>query len=152
MDNNLEQKNTTEHQIGQDGKDWFLQSLVKMANTPGDGFSIGITLLTHGFLVSGQLISGQKYFKGFADDLASSVNENNNEIANVIKDMVIKVGDSVYGKENADKNKALPTFIHMENAKFFHPNGNPIPGNKGVFWRGCLSEISGFSLGVLSAE
>lgn len=45
--------------------DWFLQSLVNMANT--DSLQIGITLQVSGLLVSGVLVGGKAYFEGFAE-------------------------------------------------------------------------------------
>lgn len=129
-------------------KDWFLQSLVTMANISESKSLFGITLLTHGFLVSGQLVSGREYFKGFAENVASVIDDS--EIAKSVTDSFINMGNKVYDKLDNDNNPPPPTFIHLSNAKYFHTNGQPIPANEGIMWRGRLSEVSGFSLGVLS--
>jgi len=128
-------------------KDWFLQSLVNLSNK-GDA-TIGLTVITHGFLVSGDLVGGKEYFSGFGEDYTSGVkdDETKKSILKNFKD----VGEKVYGSEKLDT-MTDPSYIHIKGAKFFHPNGNPIPGNRGVWWRGRLSEISGFSLGKLNAE
>jgi hypothetical protein len=47
-----------------------------------------------------------------------------------------------------------PNYIHLKEAKFFLPSGagKPIPANQGVWWRGRLSEVSGFILGSLAID
>lgn len=140
-------KNTNENEKvdkqTDDKADWFLQSFVTMFNE--NNGSMGLTLVTHGFLVSGQLIGGKEYFEGFGDDLASAIPNGGDKIKQTYKEM----GEKVYNREK-EGNSHAPTFIHLKNAKFFHPNGQPIPTNRGVLWRGRISEISGFSLGQLS--
>ena len=129
--------------------DYFLQSLVGLAN---DGLEIGLTLTVGGFLVSGVLVSGKKYFNdnlagpGFADQMGES--------AETIRDYFRSFG-SIYDEipntpEGAPR--PLPTFIHLYNARFFHNSGKPIPANQPIWWRGRVSEIQGFTIGPLSTE
>ncbi len=132
------------------GRDWFLQTLVNMANSSHSIGFCGIPLLTHGFLVSGQLISGKDYFHGFAEVFSGGLSDADIETKENVKDSFIKMGNNVYEKLKDEDNPTPPAYIHLSEAKFFHPNGNPIPSNEGVFWRGRISEISGFSLGSLS--
>jgi hypothetical protein len=129
--------------------DWFLQSLVRMANESNLG--IGITLQVSGMLVSGSLVSGKQYFEGFANDFASPfVNEI--ETANAIRDNFRAYGE-IYDKPKDDGlDHPAPLFVHMKDARFFSTAGNPIPGNKGVWWRGRICEVGGFSLGSLSVD
>jgi len=128
--------------------DWFLQSLVEMVNH--SELEIGITLQISGFLVSGGLVGGAKYFEGFASDFVSGLDSNSKEIES-IKQMLAKHGDVYKTTENEDESvPPLPMYIHIKQAKFFNTNGNPIPANRGVWWRGRISEVSGFVLGTLS--
>ena len=62
------EEHTKEETIQEFNQDWFLQTLVNMANSSTSTGLVGITLLTHGFLVSGDLVGGREYFKGFAED------------------------------------------------------------------------------------
>jgi hypothetical protein len=130
--------------------DWFLQLLVNMAN---DGVSIGITLNVSGFLVSGILASGSSYFAAFGAELTSTMTDA--EAAKGIKSDFAKFGD-IYKhedrEESEDTQPLQPSFIHLENARFFNTSGKPIPANRGVWWRGRLSEVSGFSVGTLSQD
>lgn len=129
-------------------RDWFLQNLVSMVN--GRDLEIGITLQANGFLVSGLLVSGHKYFEGFGSDFASAFSVQ--EDAEVIRESYAKFGGIYTTELPADSEIAPPNFIHLKNAKFFNTHGNPIPGNRGVWWRGRVSQIDGFILGSLSAE
>ncbi|BBI98466.1 gas vesicle protein [Ferrigenium kumadai] len=122
--------------------DWFLQSLVNMAN---DGIEIGVTLQVSGLLVSGVLAGGKSYFEGFAEDFSSGLNDP--EAAESVRGSFAKYGE-IYKKEGDDA-PPLPQYIHLKNARFFNTSGNPIPGNKGVWWRGRISEVAGFTLGSL---
>ncbi|HEB27724.1 MAG TPA: hypothetical protein ENI05_08095 [Porticoccus sp.] len=125
-----------------DDKDWFLQNLINMVNS-GE-LKFGITLNVGGFLVSGNLIGGKHYFEGFGADFASGFS--GDEVEDEIKNAFAKNGE-IYSSE---EEPSPPIYVHIEDAKFFNTNGAPIPENKGVWWRGRVSEVSGFSLGSLS--
>lgn len=128
-----------------DDKDWFLQTLINMVK--GGGFTFGITLNVGGFLVSGNLIGGKDYFESFGTDFAEGLASEGT--ADKIKESFASIGYP--NISDKDENKvSSPGFIHLKDAKFFNTNGNPIPENKGVLWRGRISEVSGFSLGLLS--
>jgi hypothetical protein len=47
--------------------DWFLQLLVKIVNGKDD-MAFPITLNVSGIIISGELVSGHRYFEGFAKD------------------------------------------------------------------------------------
>lgn len=127
--------------------DWFLQSLVDMANKTGVEY--GITLQVSGFLVSGTLVGGRKYFEGFADEFAGAIADEAD--AQAAREGFARFG-SVYDVEEGDNpsDKPPPSFIHLRGARFFHPGGTAVPTNNGVWWRGRLSDVAGFVLGSLS--
>ena len=131
-----------------DDRDWFLQNLVNLVNARD--VKLGITLNVGGFLVSGILISGQKFFSGFGADLGSSFDDP--EIRSGVEQAYAHLGD-IYTPARAGTGVTTPpNYLHLMEAKFFHIAGAPIPGNKGVWWRGRISEVSGFFLGMLDAE
>ncbi len=127
--------------------DWFLQSLVNMANEGNIG--IGITLQVSGLLVSGTLVGGRKYFDGFAEDFASAF-LNDPDTAESVRTSFSKYG-GIYDKKEGEEIPP-PQYIHLENARFFSTTGSPTPGNRGVWWRGRISEVGGFMLGSLSSD
>lgn len=128
--------------------DWLLQQLVLLADT---GLEMPITLQVSGLLVSGLLVDNQKYFDGFGSDLASGFQEA--QIAEGLKELISKYGDAVKKNiEDGASEPPRPKYIHLRNAKFFNTSGNPIPANRGVWWRGRLCEVSGFIIGSLNKE
>ncbi|MHB8857399.1 MAG: gas vesicle accessory protein GvpU [Bellilinea sp.] len=147
MENNENLVTASPSSTIQVNSDWFLQLLVDTCNH--SEFSISITLNVGGVLVSGELIGGEKYFAGFASDLKEA------GLSIEIVDSFNKLGD-IYGKQGEqvehDKSTQPPQYIHLKNARIFHPGGNPIPMNRGVWWRGRLEAIDGFILGSLSVD
>ncbi|WP_062266908.1 gas vesicle accessory protein GvpU [Endozoicomonas arenosclerae] len=137
----------TEKNYNNDTTDWFLQSLV-ISVIQAD-FTIPITLNVGGQLVSGELICGSKYFHGFADEFTSGWTDQKS--AEHTRAHFTRPAEE-YVKEKFEKNPDCVQFIHLKNTRFFNTNGQPIPGNRGVWWRGQLSKVDGFMLGTLSAD
>ena len=127
--------------------DWFLQNFVNMANNPAAGIEIGITLHVGGTLVSGTLISGKKYFDGIAEIMVKA-NTNMPEIAESWRSF--SEFGTIYDAPPEDSTQKNPQYIHLLNAHTFSSGGTPIPSGLGVLWRGRLTDVSGFSLGVLN--
>ncbi|OLI80589.1 gas vesicle protein, partial [Xanthomonas oryzae pv. oryzae] len=50
--------------------DWYLQKLVGIANTSNVQF--GVTLFLEGIVISGQLVSGKRYFEAFAQEFSAA--------------------------------------------------------------------------------
>jgi hypothetical protein len=128
-----------------DDRDWFLQNLVNLVNARE--IELGITLNLGGFLVSGRLVSGQKYFGGFGEDLGSTFNDP--EIRRNVEQSYAQLGEIYTAGRKAGEAVAPPNYLHLMNARFFHTAGVPIPTDGGVWWRGRISEVSGFFLGTL---
>jgi hypothetical protein len=38
-------------------------------------------------------------------------------------------------------------FIHMKDARFIFPNSEPVPKNHGMYWRGQLNRVDGWTVG-----
>ncbi len=116
----------------------LLTTLFNEMNEKTEMPEVGITLLTHGFLVSGKVISKKTY------------------IAELEKTMGLdaKPFSEVLEEDKDAKNPELtrPSFIHLRSARFYHPGASGIPQNQGVLWRGRLAEIAGFNIGELEAE
>jgi hypothetical protein len=129
--------------------DWFLQQLVEWVNTMP--FDFGVTLHVAGFLVSGTLISGAQYFSGFAEDFSGGFMPAS-EVAETFRKTITSYGETYKTDEKKkDEDSPLPVYIHLKNARFFTTSGNPAPRNAGVWWRGRISEVSGFVLGTLGS-
>ena len=125
-------------------KDWFLQFLVNLANR--NQFEIGITLNVGGLLISGTLVGVKRYFEVFGEDFSASF-----EAGKSPKDIELffkKIGDECACVSHREKTES-PSYIHLKNARFFDAQGNSIQGNRGVWWRGRISEVQGFVPGTL---
>lgn len=131
-----------------DDRDWFLQNLVNIVNARD--IQLGITLNVGGFLVSGLLVSGQKYFSGFGEDLGSGFN--NADIRSSVEQSYAQLGEIYTASKRPGESSTPPNYLHLMQARFFNTAGNPIPANHGVWWRARVSEVSGFFLGTLDAE
>lgn len=131
-------------------QDWFLENLVNTVNN--SDIEIGITLQMDGFLVSGHIVNGRKYFDGFSQEFISetAVGFGNKEALETLRQGFDKYA-SLYDKQD-DSEDFGASFIHLEGARFFNTNGAPIPNNRGMWWRGRISEVSGFILGTLNAK
>jgi hypothetical protein len=140
--------NATEHKppLDPNSGDWFLGSLVNAANA--NDTEIGITLLTGGFLVSGLLVGGAKYFEACGQDFDDAFPADQDSKESLRQ--VFSVSGEIY-KQDETTTLAPPGYIHLKQARFYSTNGMPIPGNRVVWWRGRLTEISGFSPGSLNA-
>lgn len=141
---------TGENQNGtlNDSKDWFLQSLVDLVN--GRELEIGLTLQAGGFLVSGLLVSGHQYFKGFGAEFAKAFNDP--ELSEDIQRAYSRYGGIYTAQKSPGENFTRASFVHLKDARFFNTAGEPIPANMSVWWRGRVSEIEGFFLGMLSEK
>lgn len=134
--------------------DWFLQQLVDLVNKTN--LEMTVTLDIGGLMVSGMLISGRTYFDEFAKEFSGAY-KGDQEVAKVLHDMVAQHVDMyplVSEKDGEDESRKLepPEYIHMRNARFFHPGGVPYPGvhEGGSLWRGRMSQVDGFHLGSIS--
>ena len=126
-------------------KDWFLQFLVNMANK--SHFELKITLNAGGFLISGTLAGVKQYFADFGSDFASSfyAEKSSEEIRDTFK----RIGDECACVSNSEPSDS-PSYIHLKDARFFDAQGNAMGGNKGVWWRGRISEVQGFIPGTIT--
>jgi hypothetical protein len=109
----------------------------------------GVTLFVEGVTISGQLVSGKKYFETFAKEFSDAY-PGNAEIQENIR-QAFAGHAAIYDREDADKVSPPPQFIHLINCRCFSPGG-VLPGNRGILWRGKINAVSGFSLGSLSSE
>jgi hypothetical protein len=133
--------------------DWFLQKLVAVMNESPESY-VGITLNVGGILVSGELISGKRYFEAFAKEYAdgSRAVGLDSAVADQLETSLADLGRIYDEPDEWGETAAWPHFIHLRNAQFFWPGQLPVPMNRPVWWRGRIEAVDGFVLGSLSAE
>lgn len=130
----------------EDDRDEFLALLVSLGNT---GLNVGVTLYVGGAVICGNLISGKQFFTEFGEQFVSKLPGQD------LKDATSPYFEglvSLYDLKSAPKGTYPPRdYIHLSNARWHHPSGN-LPTGPGTLWRGRLSAIDGFNLGVLVRE
>jgi hypothetical protein len=128
-----------------DDTDHFLQRLINSVN--GHEKTVPVTILIDGFMVSGNLISGHKYFEQVQEVIPLS-GKSATELSpsDYTLEVLIEGQADVY-KDLKDSVTNISTYFHMANAKFHNNSGVSITGIKGVTWRGRVDKVSGFYLG-----
>jgi len=126
-------------------KDWFLQYMVNLANQ--NEFQQDITLTVGGFLIAGTLIGVRTYFDDLGDYFASSFGSH--EGSEQVRVTFHEIGEQCACISPSEKTET-PSYIHMKNVRIFNSDGRAHSENRaGLLWRGRISEIQGFSLGLI---
>lgn len=153
MENHQDQGNTANHIALQaintlePMSDWLLRYIADAANNRD--LQMGLTLQVHGQLVSGTLVSGQTYFEGITRNIADALGDKDETRA--IAGMFEQMNQAVQDNTGGEGQFPIPAYIHLKDARIFSAgNGAPIPNGQGVWWRGRLSQVSGFFFGALS--
>jgi hypothetical protein len=129
-----------------DVRDMVLQDLVGIVNRfPPSSF--GVTFVAGGTVITGDLISAQEYFERYGQMWR--------QVLNSAPDVAKKIGDdwTALGARHTEQATGNPTgpynFAHLRNARVLMASGL-YPTSTGLLWRGRISQITGFSIGVLS--
>jgi hypothetical protein len=126
--------------------DWLLQHVVDLTNT---GISVPVTLTTAGGLVTGATIHGAEYLDLFKLELTKNWPS---DMQSTYSEVVEQWKADVYPQPSSteqDSPERFASFIHLKDARLVNA-GTVVPGNRGMLWRGRLSSVIGFTIGVLS--
>ena len=132
------------------GEDFLLAVFVRLAND--SNVSVGITLVVKGALVSGETISGSRYFEELGKQLGAASGISEEDMADIWRPVV----DNLYSKTEPDEGADAdaghnPGFIHLKNVRIFQAATSLPTSQEGVLWRGRLTEVDGFILGQLGS-
>lgn len=125
--------------------DWYLQALVETVN--GKDIEFPITLFVGGLIVSGQLVSGHKYFEGLGAQVTQFLGGPSDDVIETVK--YFTSPGEIYTKLKEATEIPPPQYIHLRGAKIFTPGQQPIP-TEGAWWRGRLVSVDGFHFGSLA--
>lgn len=123
------------------GIDPHLQLLVSICTNYEN--EIHVTLTVGGIIISGSISSGAKYMKHLGDSLSGGDSESP-------LSKVYERQSQSFNEEQIEIGKFH--YIHLKDAKFFATNGKSIPSSDGVWWRGKISDVQGFSLGKITVS
>lgn len=125
-------------------KDAILYTLISLVNNEEYGVELGVTVSVKGTVISGLLVGYDKYLKGIEETFNIPGNEAAQSIGKVFGLLSEQLHEDTDEQEN-EEDKSEPQFIHLKDAIIFNSN---LPINsQGVWWRGKLSSIDGFSFG-----
>lgn len=144
------------------GSDWLLRGLVGLiqgvereGERQGVQISLGIPVTLHigGFLVAGYVISGKEYFEEFSEMTQRGLPDIfNDEQKEAIVGSFARLGNQYESEEETVQDAVALSrysFVHLRDATFLHPSGEPIPADSGMLWRTKLEAVDGFTLGML---
>src|SRR5699024_5979493 len=100
---------------GATSKDNILEFFVKAANK--HDFTLDISLLVNGAVVSGTMISAKEYFETLSESF-----EDGNDIAQALSEQLTKAGDSVDSSSDEEAH-----FIHLRNKHIYCGDSKPTP-------------------------
>ncbi len=140
-DEQSSEKTETPPPISAPEKDWVLLRLVDLVNV-SEQAEINITLHVGGTLVSGLLVGGKAWFDAFGKDMAKHW-AGDEELAQTFS----RMGALYY--DQPETARPAPSYLHLKNACFVSSGDSRIPSRGGIWWRGRISEVAGFTIGVL---
>lgn len=131
----------------EDRGDPTLSVLVRIANA--GGMSLGVTLMVGGAVVSGILVGTADFNEG----LAEYIDQKSGPDGKFLADMHRKAAEDLRSEFGDDFKAAfgapyVATYIHLRDARVYTPHGS-VPRNEGIFWRGRLDSVDGWSIGSL---
>ncbi|MGX5792086.1 gas vesicle accessory protein GvpU (plasmid) [Staphylococcus equorum] len=118
-------------------KDDILEAFVEVANK--DGFTLDISLLVNGAIVSGTLVSAKDYFKSLSKSFKKG-----NDVAQELSKELANASDS------ADSNDAEVQYIHLKDTRIYLGDSKSTPSTGETLWRGKLNEVDSFFLGKIT--
>ena len=130
----------------EDDRDWLLQHLIEVTNS---GIPVPVTLTTAAGLVTGVTITGPDFLDLFKLELTRQWPAH---MQDTYSEVVEQWKADIYSKSpDNEADSPAPTFIHLKDARLFNA-GTVVPGSGGMLWRGKLSSIIGFTIGVLKPD
>ena len=143
MNETAQEKRTAEEtKIPDYQADEYLRELVRLVS--GTESSFPVTLYMNGLVISGQIVSGHRYFEELRDQYAIYFGDSENSKKTI--DYLTSPG-KIY--LDSDENKSMPPirYIHLQNARVMSNGNKPMPA-EGVWWRGRISSIDAFNFGA----
>jgi hypothetical protein len=130
--------------------DWllasFVQGLNRMAAGGDDDAQVGVTMWVGGAMVSGFLVGCATYFRGLHETFREATGGSDSYDA-----MFEKLTTGV-AEHDAEEHDDPIGFVHMREARTFVAGQQPVPANRGVWWRARIEQVDVFAFGVLGVE
>lgn len=113
-----------------------------LATVNKENITVKITLNVEGMIISGILVSSKEYCEGLARQIEET--SDRTQADNLPKNLL-----SVFNQYIIQEKQALTqSYIHLKDARFHYASQDIAPIDQGVWWRGKLSSVDGFTLGT----
>lgn len=145
MENVVPEEEKSEVQDDQDGIDWLLQDLVVLANI---GLEIPITLTMPTGVISGVMISGNQYVESLVATMSKGLSQASPEMSESMATWYERWREPYLTPAPEDDTPNRPSYIHLKDARLHEAKGS-VPANEGLYWRGKIESVAGFSLSSL---
>lgn len=120
--------------------DLTLQLLANLAQR-GSVDGVGLTLTVGGAIVTGQLVGRSEWFAG--------LHEAHGDRLAAVSEPFKKFDERVTEKRGEEGDPTRFNYIHLKGARYLTGAGfAPTEDDAGMFWRGRLTEVSGWSFGM----
>lgn len=129
-------------------RDAFLAAWVEITNN-NPGVDTSVTLLVGGLIVTGMLISITAYHKALGESFAASTADP--ELQRTWRETFAGMADS-YKPQPPDATVPLPYYVHLRDARVMRADGQMIPHNGGVVWRGRLTAVDAWWFGSMESR
>ena len=97
-------------------------------------------------MITGTLISHQRYFERLANDFSTPFAVASPETQEAIHAKILSFNTPV----DPEETQAPIQYIHLDNARV-HSGGHQVLPDEGTLWRGKLAAVEGFILGELNS-
>ncbi|MFQ3802021.1 gas vesicle accessory protein GvpU [Staphylococcus equorum] len=124
---------------GVHSKDSILEAFVEASNKYE--FSLDISLVTNGTVVSGTLVSAEEYFKQLSKSFKGG-----NDVAKAFSEKFSEAEDA------ASSTTDEVQFVHMKDVKIYIGDNKPTPSKGTPLWRGKIHEVDSFFLGKINGK
>lgn len=129
-----------------DSQDWLLEDFIQRIISIG--IEVGVTITVGGSIISGNLITGKRYFEEVSKLMLEA--KASDQITEFLSGY-FKEFSAVYTNPlDASEDWSPPRigYIHLEKACYISSGKAHIPTG-GCLWRGKLSSVDGFSIGLI---
>jgi hypothetical protein len=129
-------------------QDGLLELLASLAGT-GAVTEYGITLYVQGLLVTGDLISRERWLSEWVEAERAVATDGDRTLSAILQKTL---GWSADPEPDEDEEPRRYGYIHLRRAQVAHPSGfMPTDANGASLWRGRLSQISAWHVGRLGS-
>lgn len=126
--------------------DHYLQALVQLVN--GKEIEFPITVFLKGTVVTGQLVSGHRFFDGLAGALKIYFDHDTSEDTAEAIDFLTSPKQNYTKEPEEGVARIPPLYFHLRDARVITAGQKGYP-DEGAWWRGRLTSVDGFHFGTL---